>query len=267
MFRQSYSSTSARYARRSLRAARNSSWPPPRGYFAATRHPWPCLMFLIPLLLVYEGGILWLGGAQPDALRNGADTWLHGLLGLLGFQQLYWTPGLMVVALLGWSWWRSYDRPDDTLGVCSGMALESVLAALGLWALSKTWGPILDRLGIIMGNTPRFDGSLAPIITFVGAGIYEELLFRLFLFGGILAGLRALGIAKLIALVPAMVLASVAFAAAHHIGAYGEPFDRFVFVFRVVAGFYFTLIYVFRGFGVAVGAHASYDVIVGMALV
>ena len=42
-------------------------------YLRATRHPWPCLLFLLPLLAAYELGVHQLGGGQPDALRNGAD--------------------------------------------------------------------------------------------------------------------------------------------------------------------------------------------------
>src|SRR5665213_3226717 len=54
------------------------------GYFAATRHPWPCLLFLMPLLASYEGGVFWLGGAHPDALRIGADNWVRCALTAVG---------------------------------------------------------------------------------------------------------------------------------------------------------------------------------------
>src|ERR1700693_4788865 len=87
-----------------LRSSRRSL-PPPRwemGYFPATHHPWPCLLFLLPLLLAYEGGVLWLGGTQPEALRNGADTWLRWGLEAVGFPHLDWAPGVIVVCLLGW---------------------------------------------------------------------------------------------------------------------------------------------------------------------
>ena len=54
------------------------------------------------------------------------------------------------------------------------------------------------------------------------------------------------------------------FAAAHHIGPYGEPMNPYVFLFRALAGLYFTALYLGRGFGVAVAAHAGYDVLVGV---
>src|SRR5947207_3038805 len=62
------------------------------GYLHATRHPWPCLLFLLPLLLAYEGGVLWLGAAQHDLLRNGADAWMRGALQAVGLHELCWPP-------------------------------------------------------------------------------------------------------------------------------------------------------------------------------
>jgi len=64
----------------------------------------------------------------------------------------------------------------------------------------------------------------------------------------------------------AEIVSALVFAAAHHLGPDGEPFRLVVFSFRTCAGVYFTWIYQMRGFGIAVGAHASYDVLVGLLL-
>ena len=64
----------------------------------------------------------------------------------------------------------------------------------------------------------------------------------------------------------AALTAAVLFAVAHHVGAHGEPVDGFNFLFRVLAGLYFTALYQYRGFGIAVGAHACYDVLVGASV-
>jgi hypothetical protein len=236
------------------------------GYFTATRHPWPCLLFLLPLLAAYEGGIVWLGGTHPEALRNGADTWLHWGLEAFGLSQLYWAPGLIALVFLAWSWGRRHDRPDDLVELLIGMGLESMIFAGGLLALNRSVGPLLDHLGIALDLTPATDQALANAITFVGAGIYEEVLFRLVLFGGLYWLLRRLDMPFLLAFPTAGVTAAALFAAAHHAGPYGESFDGYVFFFRTVAGCYFTLLFQFRGFGIAVGAHACYDVLVGVIL-
>ncbi len=232
-------------------------------YVLATRHPWSCFLFLVPLLAAYEGGVLLLGGPHAEALRNGADTWLRWALELFGLSQLYWAPLLIAGVFVVWSLFRRGDRPADILGVETGMTIESIGFALGLWALSKGLEPFLEQIGIrlAVGVTQV---PLSQIVTYVGAGIYEELLFRLLLYSGVLLALRWLKFSLLFSVLIAAILSSTLFSAAHHIGPYGEPFDNYVFLFRTLAGLYFALLYQLRGFGIAVGAHACYDVVVGV---
>src|SRR5437773_398430 len=75
-------------------------------YFRATSHPWPILILLLPLLSAYEGGVLWLGGPQPELIRNGADAWLRSALQAFGINQMVVAPALVGVGFAVWSWWR-----------------------------------------------------------------------------------------------------------------------------------------------------------------
>jgi membrane protease YdiL (CAAX protease family) len=232
-------------------------------YLGATRHPWPCLLFVLPLLLAYEVGVIWLGGTQPDALRNGADAWLRWGLETFGLSQLYGAPALVALFFLGWSWLRFGDRPDDPVGVLAGMAVESAAFALGLWGLSRAMEPLLSRPGPQAAGGVPSEELIGRVITFLGAGIYEEVLFRLLIFSGLARLLRHLELPRGPALPLAAGASAALFAAAHHVGPYGEPFHNGVFLFRTLAGLYFAALYRFRGFGVAAGAHAGYDVLVG----
>jgi membrane protease YdiL (CAAX protease family) len=269
------------------------------GYLLATRHPWPCLLFLLPLLLAYEGGILWLGASQPDLVRNGADTWMRWALDSMGLHQLYWAPILIVVLFLGWSWIRSEDRPGELVGLWSGMAFESIIFALGLWGLSLGLAPLLQDMGIELrtpapaschasvartsrpgvllagleappaeqtAEQPEPEHSVAQVVTFVGAGIYEELLFRLLLYTGLVFILRKTPLPPLAGVFLAAVASGALFAAAHHVGPHGEAFEGYTFLFRSLAGLYFALVFEFRGFGISVGAHACYDILVGVSV-
>ena len=236
------------------------------GYLAATRHPWPCLLFLLPLLLAYEAGVIWLGGAQPDVLRNGADAWLRWGLDAFGLRQLYWAPVFIVVIFLGWSWVRRWDRPAKLAGICRGMVMESVVFAGGLFGLSRALGPLLNDPIARMSAAPEGRG-MGQIVTFVGAGIYEEVLFRLLLFVALGWLLRLADLSRLFTALVTTIASALLFAAAHHIGPYGEAFDRSLFLFRALAGFYFALLYQLRGFGIAVGTHTFYDVLVGVLVV
>jgi membrane protease YdiL (CAAX protease family) len=235
-------------------------------YLSATKHPWSCLWFLLPLLAAYEGGILWLGGTHSEAIRNGADTWLHWGLESLGLHELFWGPILIAALFLAWSWWRLDDRPYDIVGICLGMGVESVIFALGLWGLSTELSPLLDNFGIKLNAHPQADSALVQMITFVGAGIYEEVLFRLVLFSGLFWVLRQINVPNTIGVILAATGSALIFAAAHHFGPFGERYDAYVFVFRTLAGIYFALLFQLRGFGVTVGAHALYDVLVGVLI-
>jgi hypothetical protein len=237
------------------------------GYLRATRHPWPCLLFLLPLLAAYEAGVQLLGGAQAQALRNGADAWLRGGLEAFGVRQP-WVVPLVVLALFAvWAVSRWRDRPRGGPALCLGMAIESFLFALGLWGVSRGYAPLAEQFGLAPpGSIAVGLGPLGPVVTYLGAGIYEELIFRLAGYAGLVALLRLAEVPPAAAVALGVAGSSLAFAAAHHIGPNGEAMVPAVFLFRTLAGVYFALVFQFRGCGVAVGAHAVYDVFVGVAL-
>jgi hypothetical protein len=221
----------------------------------------------MPLLLAYEGGVLWLGGTQQETLRNGADTWVHWGLRELGLVEIYWAPILIGGTFFLWSCLRRWDRPRDLVGVYIGMTIESLGFALLLWGISRNFNPFLKSLGIVLSTPPPSqDRVLAQVVTFVGAGIYEEVLFRLLLFAGISWLLRLAGVGSLGTFVLAAGASACTFSAAHHAGPHGEAFNSYVFCFRTLAGLYFTLLYQLRGFGIAVGTHACYDVLAGVVM-
>jgi membrane protease YdiL (CAAX protease family) len=71
----------------------------------------------------------------------------------------------------------------------------------------------------------------------------------------------------------AIIGTSLLFAAAHYrldfaVGTFafqtgiGEVFEWHSFVFRTLAGAFFSLVFFYRGFGIAAGAHAMYDILV-----
>ena len=232
-------------------------------YFRSTCHPWASLLFLFPLIAAYEGGVYWLGGEQADRLRNGADSWLRWQLEVFGVGHVLAAPAVVIGILLLRSCWRWADRPTDPVRVWFGMALESGLFAFLLWQFSQNFGPLVDRLGVKVEITLQ-TGRTAQILTYIGAGIYEEVLFRLGLFSAIALVLRVVLLPRILAIPLAAVAGAVLFSAAHHLVPNGEPMNPYVFAFRVIAGLYFTALYVGRGFGVAVGAHAGYDILVGV---
>jgi hypothetical protein len=234
------------------------------GYFKATCHPWPCWLFLLPLLLAYEGGVLWLGGPDAETLRNGADHWLRRALMVIGLRWFWVPPALLALVFLVWIVARRKDRPGDLLGVLSGMILESVAFALGLWAMSRMLGPLLEQAGITAQVPSAADVGVKQILPYLGAGIYEEALFRLGLYTLLFGLFRSLEAPNGLSICVAALTSAILFSAAHHLGPYGQPYSNPVFLFRLAAGLYFATLYQTRGIGIAVGAHACYNVMVSI---
>jgi hypothetical protein len=230
----------------------------------ATRHPWPCLLFLLPLLTAYEVGVVWMGGKQPEAIRNGADHWLRcGLMAASSW--LCWLPPvLLLLVFVVWTCRRWDDRPHDLTSVLSGMTLESVGFALGLWGLSRALAPLLEHLGIALAAGDTGDAGLRQAVRYLGSGIYEEAIFRLVLFSTMLAILSRFELREWLASALAAVGSATLFSAAHHVGPYAQDYRNYLFLFRLLAGLYFAFLFQYRGFGVAVGSHACYNIMVSV---
>ncbi len=240
-------------------------------YGELSRQPLVSLAFVAPLLVIYETGVLALG---PKAMRNGVDVWLRGLLEWLDFGNYFLLPVLVVGILLGWHHatrqpWRVPRR------VLWGMAAESLVLAFCLRGLSHLAAMGLHAsLGSVFGEartaalSPEASASLARLIGFLGAGVYEELLFRLILLSAAVWAARSAGLGNAMALTVAVAATSALFAAAHSVGPYGEALQwrEFGFwyglIFRFLAGVFFSVLFAVRGFGIAAGAHAGYDILV-----
>ena len=230
-----------------------------------TREPVASIAFVLPLLLIYEVGVIVLGRGDPDLARAGVDYWLRSGLGRLGLADRGLPPLAVLGGLLAWQafparGYRTRIQPSCLLG----MAIESLILAIVLMGLARLVDLGLARLDespIWLAASELEDGNpFAPrMLRFLGAGIYEEAVFRLALLPICFGALRILLVPEIPAGALALTISALAFALAHHAGTVGEPFAFYPFFFRWAAGLYFAWIFEVRGFGVAVGAHAAYD--------
>jgi membrane protease YdiL (CAAX protease family) len=149
------------------------------------------------------------------------------------------------------------------------MMLESCVLAVALVGVSRLVDlsfVMLDEKRLpLLGVSPSapVSSSFAPLIGFLGAGVYEEALFRLVLVPVLFGLLKLLQTPQILASALAVTGSALLFSLAHHAGSPAEPFTWFAFVFRWMAGVYFAWVFVIRGFGIAVGTHAAYDILVG----
>lgn len=236
-------------------------------YWSEARQPLTNLLFLAPLLIAYEIGVLWIGAGDADLLRNGADHWMRGGLSRLGLGYHLLLPGLVVAALIVWHLVGKYPwrLSADTL---VGMFAESLLFAFLLIVVGQLQDVVFQRW-LAATETPQlFMGmqSAANTISFLGAGIYEEVLFRLCLLPLCYCFFVAARLSSNWAAALAIISTSLAFSIAHYVGPSSDPFTIFGFTFRALAGAFFAVLFWLRGFGITVGCHAAYDVLVGVLL-
>ncbi len=225
------------------------------GYWAESRLPLAGLVFITPLLITYEMGV------QVFGVQNGADAWMRKLLDLMGFSQHFLLPILIVCILLGWHYltrrpWRI------SRGLLWGMAGECILLALCLRMLYQLQSVVLA--GAVEPGVMSVGETIGTAIGYLGAGIYEELLFRLILLSVVAWGLRRAGMTPRKSTIIAVLLTSLVFSAAHYVGSHGDSLEWFGFVFRFLAGVFFSILFICRGFGIAAGMHAGYDILVGV---
>ena len=248
--------TSAPGAEFSPQSADESATPiATESYWRLSRTPLTSLVFTLPLVLAYEGGVLLLGRGSP---RNGADVWLRQLLDALGFGSYFLLPALTIVGLLAWHH-VEHDRWRFSPAVLAGMAAECVLWAVALIAVAR----LQDRLWPLAAHAAR-EGFFSRLIGFCGAGLYEEVLFRLLLLPAIGWVFARCGMAETRAAMAGLVISSLLFSAAHYVGPLGDVFDPYSFTFRTIAGLFFAGLFLGRGFGIAAGTHAVYDMLVGL---
>jgi Type II CAAX prenyl endopeptidase Rce1-like len=239
----------------------------PTSYWTATRRPFPSLLLVLPLVIAYEWAVIWLGGTTPGKLRTGADTWMRTALASLGVDDRWLLPLLLVVILLGWQV-VSYRDWRFSPGILAGMAVESLVWAVMLVGISRLIDAGFSYLeqrgtGVLAIAPARGSPFVSSLIGYVGAGVYEETLFRLILVPIFYWSLKLLQTPQIFASTLAVTGSALLFALAHHAGTPAEPFTWFAFIFRWMAGVFFAWVFVLRGFGVAVGTHSIYDILVG----
>lgn len=238
---------------------------PDADYWLEARRPVACLVFLLPLLLIYEVGVLYFGGDRPDVIRNGADFWMRAWLRQSGLATDWLLPILLLGGLVIWqtasrqSWRISWPT-------LQGMFAESVLFAFALMVVGQLTDAGFQHTHVAVASTGGDVSRAALAVTFVGAGIYEEVMFRLCLLPSAIGMFRLLRLGPVWAACLAVVLSSLLFSLAHYVGSTADSFDLFTFTFRAIAGVFFAGLFVTRGFGIAVGCHAAYDVMVGILL-
>lgn len=232
-------------------------------YVASVRAPRYAVLFAMPLLVAYEG-LVAASGTTGGTVRNGADALVAALFTAVAGPDGPLLFGALLVGGGAWLAWR--DRTGGTIRPAwfAAMFAESAILAMATAVVvGSVTAQLLGRAGLLAaGAAPVGELSAIDRLTVsLGAGLYEELLFRVVLVTALAwSGRTLLGLKDGAALAIAVVCSALVFSAFHYVGPGGDAFTLASFTFRAIAGLWFSALYALRGFGIAAWTHALYDV-------
>lgn len=220
---------------------------------------------VIPLFAAYEVGLILL---RETETRNAADALLRRLFGLSGIWPLLWINAALLILLC------LAVRQTRARGVPMGALFGLILIESAFWALCLAPLSLFFQDLAALATSGFKDRAFWSNIVFgLGAGAYEELLFRLIFLGG------ALWLCSLYPYRPTLgdhwlrwliislfvVLSAVLFSLSHHLGGQ-QTFELQLFLYRAFAGCLLGLLFLVRGFAIVVWTHALYDIHIAVKL-
>jgi len=248
---------------------RDSGGKSASGYWALSTQPWHVLLFLTPFVIAFEAGSLrYLFDASSGRLETiKAKRLISGFFEVFGPTGLL-LPGIALLTVL--LIWHAMTRTSWRVrwGVLGFMAIESLwwvlpllLVASIVLALSSGAHGAESLSGLVATGSGAGANLAQPwparLTIAIGAGLYEEMLFRFIGFAVVHAVVvDLLKLSERTGWLAAILVTSIAFAA-YHPEAWEAPLERGVYY--LFAGVYLAVLYSARGLGIATATHACFD--------
>jgi len=216
--------------------------------------------------VAYELLILVANAGQSQAIRVGADVWIKQTLAAMGaggHLMLGVTVAVLGLLIVLTERKRAVKLRPSWFGL---LILEStvyaIVVAVGIMLVLSLIFTQTARVDIPVRLFDSWNEWFLHLALSIGAGLYEELVFRVILVGLLFAGMRAVLEKPSTAYIVSALVGAAIFSAVHHIGPLGDAWNLGVFFFRFLFGLALNALYLWRGFGVAAWTHAIYDILV-----
>jgi hypothetical protein len=241
---------------------------PSATYWRATREARYALIFAVPLFIFYQLLVAMQPVGPAGSWRNGADVLLQQIfIALAGSRG----PLLFLITLnVAGAWLIVHDirRHPGPLRPRYFwlMFLETAVLAfvVGIAVGTLTTQIVRPPTGLAITAAVPLGASLSTrMMLAIGAGLYEELLFRVLIVGALaLLARNAFKWKPTVAGAVAAGVGALLFAAFHYVGPGGDKLELYSFVYRTVGGLFFSALFLLRGFGITAWTHALYDILV-----
>ena len=225
-------------------------------YFQKSKSPFYSFIITLPIFLLYELGLFLMRGTEFSYIKNGGDVLIEDMIATLGFDIFYISSSIFLLAffIIAYYQKKNYDSFTIYKSYLSIMLFESFVYALLLFLLLGNMSLYLMDISV---QDIKFN-----IILSLGAGIYEELIFRVFsifvlykFISFIFKSMRHFSTQF-----SALLLSSILFSLFHFMGT--ESFSQEAFTIRFIAGILLGILYINRGFGITAITHSFYDIFV-----
>ena len=224
-------------------------------YLRFSRSAYYSVLAALPLLVAYEILVI-LTQSRYWSLRNAADMWIRTFLLAFDLQAQHLTFVMIGIFLaliplakshssgvrLKWSYFALMLAESFVYSLILGNVLQLILRVSGL----SSSGP---------GNGPLQNFALS-----LGAGLFEEIIFRVLLLNLLFFILKPFLRNKVSTAIVSVLIASLLFSISHYVGSMADQWEWYSFMFRWVAGLLFTVLYFVRGFAITAYTHALYDI-------
>jgi hypothetical protein len=230
-------------------------------YFKKTRSHFFGLLSVLFLLLIYEGSNTALYENQQIQVRNSAEVMIKRTLWFVGLREnwLLWAAYLL---LLGWAFWLAKEQQvlDFKFVYFPYVVFESTLYGLVFGLVAGQLTERTSLAALLQGDSAAANVG-AKMVLALGAGIYEELLFRFVLTSLLLLIFKQLvGDKNSVYIVLAVIISALLFSGFHYLGG-REIFTLDSFLLRFYGGVILGALFVIRGLGVAAYTHTMYDLL------
>ena len=228
-----------------------------KDYYRSSKSTFYSFLFAVPLIMTYELAAFVLNKSDIEGLRNGADVVTKQILSLFGMAGFYGLSILVLIILVALYFRELKDKEFNLkYRFLFIMLAESLLYAV-------LFGFIVGKITSIILQSPTSFNFKYQLVLSLGAGVYEEFLFRVVLITLFaLIFTKVVGLKRSTSLGFAVIISSLIFSGFHYVGIFGEPFFLQTFVFRFIGGLVLSILYVVRGFGITAYTHSFYDLLI-----
>jgi hypothetical protein len=232
-------------------------------YFKKTCSHFFGLLAILFLLLFYEISSAKIYADQQVQIRNSAEIILVRLFWFMGIRNnfLLWAVYLLVLL---WAFWLAKKQQllDFKFVYFPYMIFESTVYALALGMIAGQLTVHTNSITMmaLQNNIPAAEVG-AKITSALGAGIFEELLFRFIVLSLLLLSFEKLLVGKkYIYMTIAIVISATLFSGFHYLGG-REPITWDSFAYRFYAGIILGVLFVVRGIGASAYTHTIYNLL------